>query len=81
MDANFCAQFIQIMHSQGTPGFHTLGCYDKVRLFHGGTNMSFNFSSSLEIMSKLYCSLAVNTRPEIMVWTPLDGHLSLCLIP
>jgi hypothetical protein len=32
MDADFCAQFIQIMHSQGTPGFHTLGCYDKVRV-------------------------------------------------
>jgi THO complex subunit 2 len=33
MDADFCAQFIQMMHSQGTPGFHTLGCYDKVDFF------------------------------------------------
>lgn len=38
MDADFFAQFIQIMHSQGTPGFHTLGCYDKVRLVLGGVS-------------------------------------------
>lgn len=30
MDADFCAQFIKILHTQGTPGFHTLACYDKV---------------------------------------------------
>jgi hypothetical protein len=34
MDADFCAQFIKVMHTQGTPKFHTLVCYDKVRLFH-----------------------------------------------
>jgi len=39
MDADFCAQFIQIMHAQGTPGFHTLGCYDKVRLFRHGVDV------------------------------------------
>ncbi|THV05422.1 hypothetical protein K435DRAFT_647314 [Dendrothele bispora CBS 962.96] len=30
MDADFCAQFIKVMHTQGTPGFHTLSCYDKI---------------------------------------------------
>ncbi|CDO68724.1 hypothetical protein BN946_scf184652.g51 [Trametes cinnabarina] len=30
MDADFCAQFIKVMHLQGTPGFHTLMCYDKL---------------------------------------------------
>lgn len=30
MDADFCAQFIKVMHLQGTPGFSTLQCYDKV---------------------------------------------------
>lgn len=30
MDADFCAQFIRMMHLQGTPGFHTLMCYDKL---------------------------------------------------
>lgn len=30
MDADFCAQFIRVMHLQGTPGFHTLMCYDKL---------------------------------------------------
>jgi THO complex subunit 2 len=32
MDADFCAQFIKVLHTQGTPGFHTLMCYDKVWL-------------------------------------------------
>ena len=35
MDADFCAQFIKVMHTQGTPGFHTLMCYDKVRIYSG----------------------------------------------
>ncbi|GLB33487.1 putative THO complex subunit 2 N-terminus [Lyophyllum shimeji] len=30
MDADFCVQFIKILHTQGTPGFHTLNCYDKL---------------------------------------------------
>ncbi|KIK65595.1 hypothetical protein GYMLUDRAFT_70692 [Collybiopsis luxurians FD-317 M1] len=30
MDADFCAQFIKTLHTQGTPGFHTLACYDKI---------------------------------------------------
>ncbi|KAF5387899.1 hypothetical protein D9615_000104 [Tricholomella constricta] len=30
MDADFCAQFIKVLHIQGTPGFHTLNCYDKL---------------------------------------------------
>lgn len=30
MDADFCAQFIKVIHMQGTPGFSTLMCYDKV---------------------------------------------------
>ena len=34
MDADFCAQFIKVLHLQGTPGFHTLLCYDKVN-HHG----------------------------------------------
>ncbi|KAG6850048.1 hypothetical protein H0H93_001864, partial [Arthromyces matolae] len=30
MDADFCAQFIKVLHTMGTPGFHTLNCYDKL---------------------------------------------------
>ncbi|KAF5393664.1 hypothetical protein D9757_000298 [Collybiopsis confluens] len=30
MDADFCAQFIKTLHTLGTPGFHTLACYDKI---------------------------------------------------
>lgn len=31
MDADFCAQFVKVLHMQGTPGFSTLQCLDKVR--------------------------------------------------
>ncbi|KAL1944225.1 hypothetical protein VTO73DRAFT_3410 [Trametes versicolor] len=34
MDADFCAQFIKVMHLQGTPGFSTLQCYDKLLSDH-----------------------------------------------
>ncbi|KAG6882988.1 hypothetical protein C0995_013326 [Termitomyces sp. Mi166 len=30
MNADFCMQFIKVLHTQGTPGFHTLNCYDKL---------------------------------------------------
>lgn len=30
MDADFCVQFVRIMHLQATPGFWTLTCYDRV---------------------------------------------------
>lgn len=30
MDADYCAQIIKFIHTQGTPGFPTLICYDKV---------------------------------------------------
>ncbi|KAG2087619.1 uncharacterized protein F5147DRAFT_658911 [Suillus discolor] len=34
MDSDFCAQFIEVMHTQGTPGFSTLMVYDKACPFH-----------------------------------------------
>ncbi|KAJ3574543.1 hypothetical protein NP233_g1708 [Leucocoprinus birnbaumii] len=30
MDADFCSQFIKVLHTIGTPGFHTLALYDKL---------------------------------------------------
>ncbi|KAJ7283481.1 transcription factor/nuclear export subunit protein 2-domain-containing protein [Mycena rebaudengoi] len=36
MDADFCAQIIKVLHTQGTPGFHTLMCYDKASRFLRG---------------------------------------------
>ncbi|KAI0082601.1 hypothetical protein K474DRAFT_1655406 [Panus rudis PR-1116 ss-1] len=34
MDADYCAQIIKVIHLQGTPGFSTLKCYDKVLSDH-----------------------------------------------
>ena len=32
MDADYCAQIIKVIHTQGTLGFPTLMCYDKVSI-------------------------------------------------
>ena len=47
MDADFCVQFVREMHLQGTPGFWTLTCYDRVSSFlahlgdgYGGLSVS-----------------------------------------
>ena len=34
MDADFCVHFVRVMHLQGTPGFWTLTCYDRVSLHY-----------------------------------------------
>ncbi|KAF6762809.1 transcription factor/nuclear export subunit protein 2-domain-containing protein [Ephemerocybe angulata] len=34
MDADYCAKIIRVLHLQGTPGFHTLKCYDKLLSDH-----------------------------------------------
>lgn len=44
MDADFCAQFIKVLHTQGTPGFHTLNCYDKVRRDDDDNSCYLNFA-------------------------------------
>jgi THO complex subunit 2 len=31
MDADYCAQIIKVLHTQGTEGFYTLMLYNKVR--------------------------------------------------
>lgn len=36
MDADFCARFIHLMHTQATPNFHTLQAYDRVLSEHVG---------------------------------------------
>ncbi|KAJ7667690.1 transcription factor/nuclear export subunit protein 2-domain-containing protein [Mycena polygramma] len=30
MDADYCVQIIKVLHTLGTPGFHTLMCYNKI---------------------------------------------------
>lgn len=47
MDADFCVQFVRVMHLQGTPGFWTLTCYDRVSplLVRPGGDLSSLFLS------------------------------------
>ncbi len=34
MDADYTAQMIRLLHTQGTPGFQTIVCYNLVRSQH-----------------------------------------------
>lgn len=53
MDADYCAQIIKVIHTQGTLGFPTLMCYDKVRVkFLRETLFTSLASSCLVITSK-----------------------------
>ena len=50
MDADFCVQFVRVMHLQGTPGFWTLTCYDRVSwlpVHFGGDLSSLSLSYQL----------------------------------
>jgi len=68
MDADFCAQFIKVMHTQGTPRFHTLQCYDKVRLFHAAIYRIFRVGfSCLGTTSRQLSFPAASMKPRTMV--------------
>ena len=79
MDADFCAQFIKTLHLLGTPGFHTLGCYNRVCT-------SYEYSAFLATLnpfrswintSRLFFSLAADTKRV----TTVRFLLRLCLSP
>jgi hypothetical protein len=50
MDADFCAQFIKVLHTQGTPGFSTLLCYDKVDFHFKPSRKTLSEPSPLQLL-------------------------------
>ncbi|KAH8118538.1 transcription factor/nuclear export subunit protein 2-domain-containing protein [Phellopilus nigrolimitatus] len=62
MDAVYCARLIRTLHERGTPGFHTLMCYDKllgehvkVIIFSCSENEARNYGRFLKgILQDLY---------------------------
>jgi THO complex subunit 2 len=53
------------MHSQGTPGFHTLGCYDKVPFRSCDMDMMFTFLQLLGDHVKVVLFSCSDMRLEI----------------
>ncbi|KAF8165073.1 transcription factor/nuclear export subunit protein 2-domain-containing protein [Crassisporium funariophilum] len=64
MDADFCAQFIRILHTQGTPGFHTLGCYDKLL----GDHVKVVIFSCSEYEARNYGRFLLSILRELLNW-------------
>ncbi|KAM6495643.1 Transcription factor/nuclear export subunit protein 2 domain containing protein [Amanita muscaria] len=70
MDADFCAQFIKVMHTQGTPGFHTLMCYDKLL----GDHVKVVLFSCSEYEARNYGRFLLGILTDLHKWN-LDEQL------
>ncbi|KAH7888047.1 transcription factor/nuclear export subunit protein 2-domain-containing protein [Phlebopus sp. FC_14] len=64
MDADYCAQIIKVIHTQGTPGFPTLLCYDKLLGDHVKTVV---FSCS-EYEAKNYGRFLLGILTDLWKW-------------
>ncbi|KIK99679.1 hypothetical protein PAXRUDRAFT_822444 [Paxillus rubicundulus Ve08.2h10] len=64
MDADYCAQIIKVIHTQGTPGFPTLMCYDKLLGDHIKTVV---FSCS-EYEAKNYGRFLLGVLTDLWKW-------------
>ncbi|TFK29236.1 hypothetical protein FA15DRAFT_664153 [Coprinopsis marcescibilis] len=64
MDADFCAQFIKVLHVQGTPGFHTLMCYDKLL----GDNVKVVIFSCTEHEARNYGRFLAGVLTDLHKW-------------
>ncbi|KAI0375719.1 hypothetical protein BV20DRAFT_1059341 [Pilatotrama ljubarskyi] len=64
MDADFCAQFIKVIHTQGTPGFSTLMCYDKLL----GDHVKVVVFSCSEYEARNYGRFLLGVLTDIYKW-------------
>ncbi|KAH9899792.1 transcription factor/nuclear export subunit protein 2-domain-containing protein [Cubamyces lactineus] len=64
MDADFCAQFIKVIHTQGTPGFSTLMCYDKLL----GDHVKVVIFSCSEYEARNYGRFLLGILTDISKW-------------
>ncbi|KAI9000935.1 transcription factor/nuclear export subunit protein 2-domain-containing protein [Trametes punicea] len=64
MDADFCAQFIKVIHLQGTPGFSTLMCYDKLL----GDHVKVVVFSCSEYEARNYGRFLLGILTDIWKW-------------
>ncbi|TBU49613.1 transcription factor/nuclear export subunit protein 2-domain-containing protein [Dichomitus squalens] len=65
MDADFCAQFIKVMHLQGTPGFSTLQTYDKIL----GEHIKVVIFSCSEYEARNYGRFLLGVLTDIQKWS------------
>ncbi|KAG2148090.1 transcription factor/nuclear export subunit protein 2-domain-containing protein [Suillus clintonianus] len=64
MDSDFCAQFIKVMHTQGTPGFPTLVVYDKLL----GDHVKAVVFSCSEYEAKNYGRFLLGILTDLWKW-------------
>ncbi|KAL0580932.1 THO2 plays a role in transcriptional elongation [Marasmius crinis-equi] len=64
MDADFCAQFVKVIHTQGTQGFYTLSCYDKLL---GDPAKAILFSCS-EYEARNYGRFLLGLLTDLLKW-------------
>ncbi|TFK73010.1 hypothetical protein BDN72DRAFT_791474, partial [Pluteus cervinus] len=64
MDADFCAEFIKVLHTQGTPGFHTLRCYDYLL----GDHVKVVLFSCSEYEARNYGRFLLGILDDLKAW-------------
>ncbi|EGO01596.1 hypothetical protein SERLA73DRAFT_49063 [Serpula lacrymans var. lacrymans S7.3] len=64
MDADYCAQIIKVIHTQGTPGFPTLVCYDKLL----GDHVKAIVFSCSEYEAKNYGRFLLGILSDLWKW-------------
>ncbi|KXN87957.1 THO complex subunit 2 [Leucoagaricus sp. SymC.cos] len=70
MDADFCAQFIKVLHTLGAPGFHTLAVYDKLL----GDHVKVVLFSCSEYEARNYGRFLRGILTDTLAWFR-DKHL------
>ncbi|KAF9569407.1 hypothetical protein CPC08DRAFT_182366 [Agrocybe pediades] len=64
MDADFCAQFIKVLHLQGIPNFYTVGCYDKLL----GEHVKVVLFSCSEYEARNYGRFLLGILRDLLNW-------------
>ncbi|KAJ7755620.1 transcription factor/nuclear export subunit protein 2-domain-containing protein [Mycena maculata] len=64
MDADYCAQIIKVLHTQGTPGFYTLQCYNKIL----GDHVSVVLFSCSEYEARNYGRFLRGVLADLAKW-------------
>ncbi|KAF9534975.1 transcription factor/nuclear export subunit protein 2-domain-containing protein [Crepidotus variabilis] len=70
MDADFCAHFLHMLHTQGTPGFHTLGLYDKIL----GDHVKVVLFSCSEYEARNYGRFLATLLRQLLLWHDDEGE-------
>lgn len=69
IDAMYCAKFVKMLHSQKTPNFSTLICYDRMYC-----DITYTVASCTEAEAHRYAKFLLGTLETVMHWHSSCDH-------